>query len=211
MLRYLLCGIGLSFGATCSTSVPPDRPQVPEIGPVAYQCDNGLVFDAWFGHEYARLQFFDHSVKLDQERAANGTRYSDHGKTLWIRGEQATLTLDERGPMPCHEDRNIETARKNHVSYRAVGQAPAWRLDVYRGHRFVLKYDAAQKAAEFPYTEAQHPGEGSAVFSTRSDAGALRIEIRYRPCRDTLSGQQYPDTVSVHFNDRTLEGCGRPL
>lgn len=126
MLRYLLCGIGLSFGATCSTSVPPERPAVPEIGPVAYQCDGGRVFDAWFGHEYARLQFFDHALKLEQRDAADGSRYADGDNTFWIRGEEATLTLEDQGQMQCREDQSIEAARRDGVSYRAVGQEPGW-------------------------------------------------------------------------------------
>lgn len=211
MLRYLFCAIGLSFGATCSTAVPPDRPEVPEIGPVAYQCDDGRVFDAWFGHEYARLQFFDQTLKLDQKRAADGGRYADGDNRLWINGDQATLTLEGRAPVQCREDQSIEQARREHVSYRALGQEPGWLLDIRRGDRFVLHYDNAQKTAEFPYVEPTHPGEGVAQFTTTADGNTLEVRIRYTACHDAMSGQAYPDTVELEFDDRILKGCGRPL
>lgn len=84
-------------------------------------------------------------------------------------------------------------------------------LNIHRSDRFVLTYDDGKKTETFPYVEPEHPGDGVARFDSHSAAGEIRIDIRYTACRDAMSGQAYPDTVTVQFDDRTLQGCGRPL
>lgn len=92
--------------------------------------------------------------------------------------------------------------------YTARGNEPFWRLDVsdtavtWTTPEETLTSDGPSVRAPTPVTP------GWRGFSARFTGGELIAEVRPTACQDTMSGQTYPDTVSVTFRGATWSGCG---
>mgnify|MGYP001823395231 CR=1 FL=1 len=46
---------------------------------------------------------------------------------------------------------------------------------------------------------------------TRWGAGELVLEVKGEACHDTMSGEKFETQVKVHWQGKTLHGCGRAL
>lgn len=104
-----------------------------------------------------------------------------------------------------------ENARAAGVDFRAIGQEPGWLVDVYTENRIVALLDYGETLLDFPRTEPTYPVEGSTRYETEADGHTLVITIRRFPCQDVMSGEDYPATVEVVIDERTLNGCGRSV
>jgi len=104
-----------------------------------------------------------------------------------------------------------ESARAAGVDFRAVGQEPGWILDIYTRDRIVLIWDYGSNRIELPRVEPTYPQEGSTRYDAQGDGHTLVIHVRRFPCQDAMSGQDYPATVEVIIDGRTLQGCGRSV
>lgn len=103
-------------------------------------------------------------------------------------------------------------ARAAGVDFRGVGQEPGWMIDIYTQDRIVLLLDYGETLLEFPRGEPTYPVEGATRYDTRTDeGGALGVTIRRFPCQDSMSGEDFPATVQININGRTLNGCGRSV
>lgn len=106
--------------------------------------------------------------------------------------------------MPSWED-----ARAAGVDFRGVGQEPGWLLDIYQRDKIRLLWDYGESVADFPLGSPQSPQEGATRYESQTGAHTLVVTIRRFPCQDAMSGQDYPSTVEVVIDGRTLNGCGR--
>lgn len=176
-----------------------------------FVCDEGTSYtvrttgtDAWVFRPDGTLQL--PVVPSDRVR-----RYSDGNFELRIEGEKAWL--GERGgePRACRNDRRRaiwERAKLDGADFRAVGNEPGWYLEIRKQRRIVLVADYGETRVELPLPE---PAVDPSSRATRWDAGELVVEVTGHPCTDTMSGEQFPSEVMVHWEGRTLRGCGRAL
>lgn len=102
-------------------------------------------------------------------------------------------------------------ARAAGVDFRGVGQEPGWMIDIYQQNRIVLLLDYGEAIAEFPLPEPSYPVEGTTRYEAQAEGRALAVTIRRFPCQDAMSGENYPATVEVVIDGRTLNGCGRSV
>lgn len=102
-------------------------------------------------------------------------------------------------------------ARAAGVDFRGVGQEPGWMIDIYQQQRIVLLLDYGETIAEFPLPEPSYPVEGTVTYDAQVDGRVLSVSIRRFPCQDSMSGENYPATVEVTIDRRTLSGCGRSV
>lgn len=92
--------------------------------------------------------------------------------------------------------------------YTARGNEPFWRLDV-TASGVTLATPERTLASDGPAVTAPTPiVPGWRGFSARIGGEALMAEITPTVCQDSMSGQTYPDTVTVRFQEATLTGCG---
>jgi heat shock protein HslJ len=92
--------------------------------------------------------------------------------------------------------------------YTARGNEPFWRLDV---NDTAVRWTTPEQTllSEEPAVQAPTPvAPGWRGFSVWISGETLMAEIRPVACQDTMSGQTYPDTVTVTFQGGALEGCG---
>jgi putative lipoprotein len=102
-------------------------------------------------------------------------------------------------------------ARAAGVDFRAVGQEPGWMIDIYTQNRIVALLDYGQTLIELPRTEPTYPVEGATRYETQGGGHTLSITYRRFPCQDAMSGEDYPASVEVVIDGRTLQGCGRSV
>jgi heat shock protein HslJ len=99
------------------------------------------------------------------------------------------------------------TAAALELPFRAIGQEPGWVLELDE-HQVRFEGNYGGLGVPAPVAEIVHNTE-SGVDTYTIDAGELAVVIRKTPCTDVMSGEQFTHTVTVRFDGRELQGCGR--
>jgi len=133
---------------------------------------------------------------------------ADYDGTLAVR---ELISISRDGVDACHSpEPTADPGRKasESVVFRALGNEPGWKLEIFDESRIVLIADYGDSRVERPLPE---PAVDRAARTTRWDAGELIVDVTDRLCRDTMSGEAFEATVVVTWGERTLRGCGRAL
>ena len=107
-------------------------------------------------------------------------------------------------------DSVCDKARLRGVSFRAIGQEPGWLLEITTGIEILLVTDYGENRNSYPYAEPRVRQEERRTEYLLNN-GDLVIEIRDKPCMDSMSGERFSVSVKITTVQRTLEGCGRML
>src|SRR5262245_24457902 len=106
-----------------------------------------------------------------------------------------------------------EEARRNGVSFRAVGHEPGWFLEITSGTRvlFVTNYgvDRYEFGAPTPPSIDEHAKQ--TVCRARSESLEVVVVVDSMRCLDPMTGYAYQSSVQVILGGRTYRGCGRTL
>jgi uncharacterized membrane protein len=151
------------------------------------------------------------SLRLPAVPGSPSRAYSDGSFELRIEGEQAQWGRSGKPLQTCRNDRRRaiwERAKLDGVDFRAVGNEPAWVLEIQQQSRIVLLTDYGAKRVELPLPP---PEEDREARKTRWDAGELQVEAIAHPCNDSMSGEAFESEVVVTWQGQTLRGCGRAL
>ncbi|MFN3596969.1 MAG: COG3650 family protein [Rubricoccaceae bacterium] len=125
------------------------------------------------------------------------------------RSAESAVTASADGPEGAASP--WEAARARGVAFRAVGQEPGWVLEVYNDSLVVLEADYGTDRLAMPIRATLVTGNEFS-FDGRPDGRMLSVVAVEAPCRDTMSGEAYPATVTVRLDgERSLQGCGRAL
>ena len=100
-------------------------------------------------------------------------------------------------------------AKLRGVAFRAIGQEPGWLLEIIEGEAFLLVTDYGANRDTYPYVEPLVDEEARRTRYVLAQGPV--IEIRGKPCTDTMSGESFAVSVTVFLADRDLRGCGRAL
>jgi len=151
------------------------------------------------------------TLRLPAASTDGAKRYADGRLEILIEGEAARIGETGRALQHCRNDRRQavwERAKLDGADFRAVGNEPGWHLEILEQSRIVLVADYGASRVETPLPA---PATDPEHHLTRWDAGELVLEVIDRRCTDTMSGELFPAGVVVHWQSRTLRGCGRPL
>ncbi len=156
--------------------------------------------------------------------------------SVWNKGGEAIITL--RGvtlpkcvvaaPAGARDgDASGEASPPTPKPYIARGNEPFWMLQIKDGRIEITpnigepvlsaklpepetadseSEKATDAAPETPATAS--PSQSKRVYAMRIKRQPVRVRIENRPCQDTMSGQYYPDVVSVMIGENELNGCG---
>lgn len=173
------------------------EPQPPQ----QFRCGEQTVTLRHFG-ELATLEAGGRTYTLRPERSASGAKMvsvDDERTGFWVKGDAA---LFEREGVAQPECRLVA----DKPLFRAVGNEPAWRLDVRAdGLSLLLDYGAARVFAPSPLVVE---ASGLRSYEAVSAGGPLSAVVFDRICTDSMSGMVHPKTVEVRWQDRVLRGCG---
>ena len=112
------------------------------------------------------------------------------------------MVVPERAPW--------EDARRRGVNFRAVGNEPGWYLEWQEGRQllYVGSYGSERILLPDPGVQWQ---EGVRLIQAREGGQEVIVEIQTEACMDSMSGRQYPASVSLVVNGNPLKGCGMDL
>jgi len=99
-------------------------------------------------------------------------------------------------------------AKLRGVAFRAIGQEPAWLLEITEGSSILLVTDYGQSRVTYDYTK---PDINQNKRITQYQLDDLTLKIEGKPCQDVMSGELFEVTVTLKAPNRELLGCGRAL
>ena len=222
-LIFLLCMMGL--GCQNKAEIPKDERkepvQIPEFNTIntdqvfVYNCADSLQFTTHVTSDSAWLFLADTSVKVLPTRSASGARYEGGKYLYWSKGNEAILQKPKGSFMTCqsvHEERSWAAAKLLGVDFRALGQEPGWFLELQnKGQlKYVWKYGQDTITVKTPTPQTNTQGKRT-VYRGKDAHHVLKLVIAETPCTDSMSGFDFPQTVTVSIDGETYRGCGRYL
>jgi len=106
------------------------------------------------------------------------------------------------------ESASLQDARARGINFRAVGQDPAWVVEMKLDDHITAVLDYGATPLLLPTPKGQTNADGAQVYDTSTDTDHLVLTIRTRPCIDAKSGESHSSAVELVVNDKPLQGCG---
>jgi putative lipoprotein len=191
-----------------------------QIAPPAtffFECE-GLEFTARHDPKGIYLFLPGRTLLLPETPSASGAKYSDGKAVFWSKGEEALLEVDGTTYKACKNNRKRavwEDAKLNGVDFRAVGNEPGWYLEIYdKGtpEKIDLVADYGQVYYTFPSVQREtRQSPHRTRYVARIGGHQLEATLEPGPCPDSMSGDTMETKVTLKLNNRTLQGCGKPL
>ena len=210
--RWLLIVLGVCLGIGTSVQVRAETPaQAKAAKTYVFVCPDRTEFVVRATPTAAWVFRPGGTLRLPAVAGSAGGAYSDGGFELRIGGEQARWLAPGGNEQDCRNDRRRaiwEKAKLDGVDFRAIGNEPPWVLEIRGMSRIILETGYGGTRIEWPLPPHT---EDRATRTARWNAGALRLEVVARPCRDSMSGEAFESEVIVTWQGRTLRGCGRAL
>lgn len=106
----------------------------------------------------------------------------------------------------------FEAKRRQGIDVFAVGHEPEWMLDIdEQGDLRFLPLEGDSLRAPFPSFHKTRSGRNTR-YALRRDGMRLSLTLLKQPCRDNMSGRDFPLTAVVEWSGpegpvRTLRGC----
>ncbi|MDC1287397.1 hypothetical protein N8198_05885 [Gammaproteobacteria bacterium] len=129
--------------------------------------------------------------------------------------QTAEITIKGQKLANCKNDPRAavwEGAKLRGISYRAIGQEPAWLLEIDRQKGFLLVTGYGEKRQQFPYVEAvTDKAQRTSRYTLDSNGEGITITIQGRDCQDSMSGETFSSQVEISWREQNLRGCGRAL
>lgn len=201
-------------------SVPPDAaPHTgpPEVGRTfVYDCGIDVSFTVRTGPGELALwlpaSLGGTYTILAASPPESTERYQEGDLVVSLQGDTATLELGGQTHADCRSNPAkvpwADAARRG-ASFRAVGNDPAWALEIYP-ERIALVTEPDAERIELPLGDPVTDGLRTTYRAT-ADRHELTAIIERWPCADTITGEGFDAVVVVTFDARTFYGCGRAL
>ncbi|GEM_PF-89025 len=150
--------------------------------------------------------------KLEQARAASGTRYVGEGIEFWSKGREATLkaggittrcVVDSQATL-------LEDARLRGVSLRAQGNEPPWTLELSADGPAVLTTGYEPTEHRFSASAPEDEG-GFERYRGEVDGQPVEVRVGEGPCQDSMADIEHELRVEVELGNALLKGCGNRL
>ena len=122
---------------------------------------------------------------------------------LALTTDSATQILFRR-----QEAASLQDARARGIDFRAVGQEPAWVVELKKGETIKAVLDYGATTLELPTPSGQSAADGLVTYDASTDTDHLVLNIMGKICVDAMSGESHPSTVELLVNDKPYRGCG---
>ncbi|NNE10359.1 MAG: hypothetical protein HKN20_17495 [Gemmatimonadetes bacterium] len=216
-LGALATGCGNKPGDTPEKSAATDGEEASEPRVFVFDCDADRSFTAKITDNGERviITLPDTRFALPRVRSASGEKFGDGITSFWTKGEEAELVLQDDTYRNCVSNPREavwEEARLRGADFRATGNEPPWRLELFKRSRarFITGYDEAVYEFSSPETHQASVANATALRYTNDDH-ELIVEIRNELCSDSMSGARAGAAVFATFNGQRFTGCGRIL
>jgi uncharacterized membrane protein len=141
--------------------------------------------------------------------------YRPHNPSDLAPGQTAEITIRGVRHENCKNNPRAavwEAAKLRGVDYRALGQEPAWQLEISADEGFLLITEYGANRVEFPYSEPEvNQAQRTTRYASQLGDNSINITIKGEACSDSMSGEIFNSRVDVGWQGKTLFGCGRAL
>ena len=186
-----------------------------EIQTFVFECPDGFGFVARIEGDKAWLFLPDGTIQLPRANMETGSSYARGSTGFNHEGGKASIDTGAHKHAGCVNNRARaiwEHAKLNGVGFRATGNEPGWYLEITNEQDILLVTDYGNSRYRFDSSAmTSDPHSRTTVYSAHTGTDRLEIVIEGAPCKDTMSGEAFPASVSVRLNDRRISGCGRAL
>jgi membrane-bound inhibitor of C-type lysozyme len=175
-----------------------------------YECQDGYDVSARLEGKRMTLVLPRKEVVLQPVVSASGAKYSDGEITLFTKGDDALLQLDNLGHLTCKLNRSKSSISKEKIKrydFRAQGHEPEWHFMIEDASQVSFSYDDGKEVMHFKLPKARQSGD-STLYHYLNDNTTMMIEFHHRRCYDTLSDKLFDTIVSIKKNGRIFTGCG---
>lgn len=223
----LLLLVALAAFATCVSGLEgppaksaPEPADSHEEGIVAVFAAEPMRLTAIFGGGGVRLLLADgRDIFLPRAISASGARFTDGSIEFWNKGNEARFEIDGTTYLLLVEEEPVDPwlkALRAGVDLRAVGQEPGWLVEIWDGHHIHLALDYGLTTITTPVSwPEEDPETGAMVYRTPKELSPFEVQVtvEHRTCVDPMSGEVFPETVTVEFVESgyVYYGCGRRL
>lgn len=97
------------------------------------------------------------------------------------------------------------------VNFRAIGQEPAWLIEIVTEKHIYLSTDYGQHEKTYQYVKPTIDTNNRQSTYHYNVSDEFIMIIKEQPCRDIMSGIEFETQVNITLNNRTLKGCGKIL
>jgi uncharacterized membrane protein len=220
-MRFLILCSCLALYACPSNSTDPAASAQPFVGKTYnYLCegeDKSIVvtLDGDRGHLFSYLLSQALTRKSDSgDFSGSNVYYKPDNPPDLAPGQTAEITIKGVVYENCKNNPRAavwEAAKLRGVDYRALGQEPAWQLEI-SSKGFLLLTGYGENRVEFPNVEPQvNQAERTTRYTSQLNGEAIDITIKGEECSDSMSGETFSSKVEVSWQGKMLSGCGRAL
>lgn len=149
---------------------------------------------------------------LGMTSSGDGMRYEDGEDVVVLHDDRATFRVAGQRFEDCRLNQRAvpwaDAARRG-VTFRAIGNEPAWHLEVSPTTLTMttnLGADRVELEYEEPLVESFRT-----TWRAAGNGHDLVAVVERVPCVDTMSGEPFDATATVTFDGETYRGCGRFL
>ena len=134
-------------------------------------------------------------------------------RALLVCGTFSLLAACATSPRAAREPSSTASAaqaeRLDNADFRAIGNEPAWHMDIASGEKILLVTDYGEHRYEFPFVK---PDSSMArrSYDITASSHHLTAVIEEKPCSDSMSGRAFVATVTVTVDGQEYTGCGGP-
>lgn len=182
--------------------------------PFYFQCGDTLVQFTPHDDGKADMAIENTAYAMEQTISASGARYQnlgDDSTIFWNKGEQAWVTIDGVDLPECMR---TSAPAKPEKPYQAQGNEPGWTL-LIENNILHFTADYGDITRDIPIKTDESGGDendGDTRTITGEDNGdTISATITAIPCIDSMSGEAFAHSVTIHYNDDHYEGCGKSL
>lgn len=144
---------------------------------------------------------------MSDHQASRIVRAVAAGSAIILAGACATSPRAARAPSSAASP--AQTQRLDNADFRAVGNEPAWHMDIADGEKILLVTDYGDHRYEFPASQPDS-SRGRKVYDVTAGGHHLTSVIEKKPCNDSMSGRAFVATVTVTIDEKEYTGCGGP-
>ncbi|MEH6650780.1 MAG: hypothetical protein V7707_12205 [Motiliproteus sp.] len=129
--------------------------------------------------------------------------------------DRAVVT-EATGSRETAENQSIESvwqaAKQRGVDFRAVGNEPAWLLEISDADGILLQTDYGTQQYRFSAAAPQtDPSTGNRHYRLQQGQHRLTIRLVDRTCRDSMADIEFSTQVMLLLDGREMSGCGLAL
>jgi len=182
-----------------------------------YECNNELSFTASVEESGLWLFLPSGTINLHAAPSDSGDKFSNDAISFWHNGHTAKLESDSLQNVNCSNNPTKavwEHAKLSGVDFRAIGNEPNWDLEITAGDEVIFNNDYGNEPISFLTPEpitVQETRTTTYEAIKNNKKITLILKAKETACTDSVSGQSYETTVTVHFDGEIFNGCGQSL